>query len=205
MVNIEIFSRCLLAMVFTCSAGAKLRSGGAFRAFRDWLGDLPIPGAPRQAGILAAALVGAEAAIVVLVVLPRTVLVGFALAATALAVFAAGTWLAIVRGTNATCNCFGTQGARLGRRHVVRDVGLLVVAMAGAVASNAHGARPAGVAVSAAAAAFFAVLIVFLDDVLSLFAVESPDPVGGRARPGDPGVPDRGGQDHDRGAGRAAV
>lgn len=187
MVNIEIFSRCLLAMVFTCSAGAKLRSGGAFRAFRDWLGDLPIPGAPRQAGILAAALAGAEAAIVVLVVLPWTVLAGFALAAAALAVFAAGTWLAIARGTNATCNCFGTQGARLGRRHVVRDVGLLVVAMTGAVASNAHGARPAGVAVSVAAAAFLAVLIVFLDDVLSLFAASRRTrPAAGRGR-GDPG------------------
>jgi hypothetical protein len=182
MVNIEIFSRCLLAMVFACSAGAKLRSGGAFRTFRDWLGDLPVPGADRQAGALAAAMAAAEVLIVVLVVLPWAVLAGFALAAATLGVFMAGTCLAIARGTTAACNCFGTRGARLGRRHVARDAGLLAVAMAGAGASYAHGARPAGVAVSVAAAAFLAVLIVFLDDVLSLFAVGSPDLAGARRR-----------------------
>ena len=52
---------------------------------------------------------------------------------------------------------------------------LLAVTIVGAVASDAHGAHPAGVAVSVATAAFLAVLVVFLDDVLSLFAVGSPN------------------------------
>lgn len=184
MVNVEVFSRCLLAMVFACSAGAKLRSGAAFRAFRDWLGDLPVPGAARQAGALAATMAAAETLIVVLVVLPWTGPAGFALAGATLAVFIAGTGLAISRGTNAACNCFGTRGARLSRRHVVRDAVLLAVAVVGAVGTHAHGARPAGVAVSVAAAAFLAVLIVFLDDVLSLFAVGAPGRAGARQREG---------------------
>lgn len=127
MINIEISSRCLLAIVFACSAIAKLRSGGSFIA---------------------------------------------------------GTCTAIARGTKAACNCFGTHGAPLGWRHVARDTALLAVAIVGAVASDAHGARPAGVAVSVATATFLAVLVVFLDDVLSLFAVGSPDLAGARQREG---------------------
>jgi hypothetical protein len=184
MVNIEISSRCLLAFVFACSAFAKLRSGGSFRTFRDWLGDLPVPVAPRHAGALAAAVAGAEVLIVLLVVLPWTVLAGFALAAATVATFIAGTSLAIARGTKAACNCFGAHGALLGRRHVARDTLLLAVAIAGAVASDAHGAHAAGIAVSVATAAFLAVLIVFLDDVLTLFAVGSPNLAAARQREG---------------------
>lgn len=184
MINIEIFSRCLLAIVFAYSAVAKLRSGGSFRGFMAWLGDLPVPVASRQAGTLAGGLAGAEVLIVVLAVLPWTVLAGFALAAATLAVFIAGTCLAISRGTKATCNCFGTRGAPLGPTHVVRDTILLVVAIVGAVASDAHGAHPAGTVLSVATAAVLAVPVVFLDDLLSLFATGSPNPAGTRQREG---------------------
>jgi hypothetical protein len=184
MVNVEISARCLLAFVFACSAFAKLRSGGSFRAFRAWLEDLPLPVAPRHAGALAAAVAGTEVLIVLLIVLPWTVLAGFALAGATVATFIAGTSLAIARGTKAACNCFGAHGALLGRRHVARDAVLLAVAIVGAVASNAHGARAAGIAVSVATAVFLAVLIVFLDDVLSLFAVGSPNLAAARQREG---------------------
>jgi hypothetical protein len=196
MVNVEISSRCLLAFVFACSAVAKLHSGGSFRAFRAWLADLPVPVAPRHAGALAVAVAGAEVLIVLLIALPWTVLAGFALAGATIGTFIAGTSLAIARGTQAACNCFGARaasgahgergerGVRLGWHHVARDTALLAVATAGAVASNAQGARPAGVAVSVATAAFLAVLIVFLDDVLSLFAVGSPDLAAARQREG---------------------
>lgn len=184
MINIEISSRCLLALVFACSAAAKLRSGGAFREFQAWLEELPIQVARRHARVVAGAMAGAEVLIVVLVVLPWTALAGFVLASAALAAFIAGTCLAIARGTRAACNCFGTRGAPLARHHVARDAVLLAVAIVGAVASDAHGAHAAGIAVSAAAAAFLAVLIVFLDDVLSLFAVGSPNLAGARQREG---------------------
>lgn len=184
MINIEIAARCLLAIVFAYSAVAKLRNGGAFREFRAWLADLPVPVTRRHAGVAAAAVSGAEVLIVVLTVLPWTVLAGFALAGATLGIFIAGTCLAIARGTAAACQCFGTRGAPLGWRHVVRDVVMLAVAATGAVASDAHGARPAGVAVSVATAAFLAILIVFLDDVLSLFTLGSPSLASARQRKG---------------------
>jgi hypothetical protein len=182
MINIEIFCRCLLAIVFACSAIAKLRSRGSFRTFRVWLEDLPVPVVPRHASVVAAAVAGAEVLIVVLLAAPWTVLAGFALAGGTLAVFIAGTCLSLIRGTNAECACFGMRGASLGWHHVARDAVLLAVVIAGAVASDAHGARPAGIAVSAATAVFLATGVVFVDDVLSLFAVGSPNLADARPR-----------------------
>src|SRR5580692_10618751 len=103
MINIEIFCRCLLAIVFACSAIAKLRSRGSFRTFRAWLEDLPVPVVPRHASVVAAAVAGTEVLIVVLLAAPWPVLAGFALAGFALAggtlaVFIAGTCLSLIRG-----------------------------------------------------------------------------------------------------------
>jgi hypothetical protein len=183
LINIEISCRCLLALVFACSAFAKLRDGASFRRFRAWLGDLPVPVAARHATASAAAVAGAEVLIVVLAALPWTVPAGFALAGATLAAFIAGTCLAITRGTKATCNCFSARGARLGPRHVARDTALLAAAIAGAAASGAHGARPAGIAVSVATAVFLAIGVVFLDDVLSVFAAGSPNLADVRSQP----------------------
>jgi hypothetical protein len=184
LINIEISCRCLLAIGFACSAFAKLHDGASFRKFRAWLGDLPVPVAARHATASAAAVAGAEVLIALLTVLPWTVLAGFALAGATLAVFIAGTCLAMARGAKATCHCFGARGAQLGPRHVARDAVLIAVAIAGAVASGAHGARPAGVAVSVAAAVFLAIGVVFLDDVLSVFAAVSPNLADTRQRQG---------------------
>jgi hypothetical protein len=184
MIDIQIFSSSLLAIVFAYSSVAKLRGGGSFHGFRAWVEDLPIAIAQRHAGALAAAVAGAEALIVILVVLPWTVLAGFALAGATLTVFIAGTCLAIARGTKATCNCFGTRGAPLGRRHVERNIFLLAVAIVGAVASDAHGAHPAGIVLSVATAAVVALLVVALDDVLSIFAAGPPNTANARRREG---------------------
>jgi hypothetical protein len=184
LINIEIACRCLLAIVFACSAFAKLRNGASFRRFRAWLADLPVPVAGRHAGAAAAAVAGAEVLIVVLTMLPWTVLAGFALAGVMLAMFIVGTCLAIARGTKAPCNCFAARGARLGPRHVMRDAVLLAAAIAGAATWNAHGGHPAGLAVSAATAVFLAILAVFLDDVLSVFTAGSPNLADSRQRQG---------------------
>jgi hypothetical protein len=165
---VEISCRSLLAIVFAYSAGAKLRSRGSFRRFSDWLADLPVPGA-RHADALAAAVAAAEVSIVILIALPWTTMAGFGLAAATLAIFITGTSLAVARGTTAPCACFGTSGTQLGKHHIARDTGLLAVAVIGAAASGAHGARPGGVAVSLAAAVVIAVFVIFLDDWLSLF------------------------------------
>jgi hypothetical protein len=168
-VYVDIACRSLLAAVFACSAVAKLRSRARFRRFRSWLRALPLPVVRRHSGVVAAAMAGTEIAVVALTAVPGTGLAGFAVAAAALAVFVTGTVVAILRGSTAPCECFGSSGAPLAMRHVARDTALLAVAVAGTITSGAHGARPGGTAVSIAAALVVAVLAVSADDVLSLF------------------------------------
>jgi hypothetical protein len=181
MIYIEISCRWLLAIVFACSAFAKLHNGASFRGFRSWLVNLPVPVA-RHAGVAAAAVAAAEVSIVVLAVLPWTAAAGFVIAAVTLAAFIGGTCVAIARGTTASCECFGTSGTRLGWHHVGRDAALLAVAVAGAVMPGARGASAAGIAVSVAAAVILAIFVVFLDDWLTLLALPTGTPVGADGR-----------------------
>jgi hypothetical protein len=168
MAYLALACRGLIGLVFAVSVITKLRSGPAFREFTSWLASLPLPLVRRRA--TAAAMAAAEAAIVVLTGLPGTARAGLILAAVTLAVFATGTGLAVARGADQPCQCFGTSATPLGRRHVVRDIVLGVVAVAGAVAAGAGGARPAGVVVSLVAGLAVALFVVFLDDLAALFA-----------------------------------
>jgi hypothetical protein len=162
--------RCAIGVVFAVSVSGKLRSRSAFGAFVSWLAALPVPlvrGRPRATAVVLAA---AEALIVVLVALPWTVRPGLVLAAVVLGVFTAGTWLAVARGADAPCQCFGVSASPLGRRHVVRDALLCAAAVAGAAAVGSGGVRPAAVAMSLGAGLVVAGFIVFLDDLAVLFA-----------------------------------
>jgi hypothetical protein len=178
MVYLALACRCAVGVVFLVSVAGKLRSRPGFRAFVSWLAALPVPlvrGRPRAvAGVMAAA----EALIVVLVALPWTARAGLVLAAAVLAVFAAGTWLAMARGSHAPCQCFGVSASPLGRRHVVRDALLAVMAVVGAAAASSGGARPGGVGVALGAGLVVAVFVVFLDDLAVLFARTGEDAHG---------------------------
>ena len=169
MVYLALACRCAVGVVFLASAAGKLRSRRAFRALVSWLAALPVPLVRRQARAAAAVTAAAEALIVILVALPWTVRPGLALAAVVLAVFAAGTWLAVARGTHAPCQCFGVSASPLGWRHVVRDALLVVIAVVGVAATGSGGARPGGVAVALGAGLVLAVFVVFLDDLAVLF------------------------------------
>ncbi len=170
MLYIALACRCAVGVVFLASLSGKLRSGAAFRAFASWLAALPVPLVRRQPRVVAAVTAAAEAMIVILIALPWTVRPGLVLAAVVLAVFTASTWLAVARGTGAPCRCFGVSASPLGRRHVVRDALLGVVALAGAAAAGPGGARPAGAVVSLGAGLVVAMFVVFLDDLAALFA-----------------------------------
>jgi hypothetical protein len=182
-VYVVMVCRCLAGVVFVVSAFSKLRSGSAFRRFRLWLAGLPVPVARSRAGPVAVVIAAAEAAIVVLVALPWTVRAGLVLAAAVLAVFTAGTWLAVARGAGEPCQCFGASASPLSGRHVVRDVLLCAAAAAGALGAGSGGARPAGVVVSLAVGFAIALFVVFLDDLAALFATTGD--VGARLAPGD--------------------
>jgi len=169
-VYLAITCRCVIGLVLLVSAVGKLRSGSAFDEFTAWLARLPLPLVGKHPGLLGVVMVAAEAAAAVLVALPSAAVIGLLLAAVLLAVFTAGTSLAIARGTRAHCLCFGGSGAPLSLLHVVRDAALCLVAVAGAVASPAAGAHPAGAVTSLAGGAAVAIIVVFLDDVAALFA-----------------------------------
>jgi Methylamine utilisation protein MauE len=170
MAYLALACRCLTGLVFGVSAFSKLRSRAAFREFTSWLGGLPLPLARSHAVPVATVMATAEAAIVVLSVLPWTARAALMLAALMLAVFAAGTWLAVARGAGRPCQCFGVSAAPLGRRHVVRNALLCAVAAAGAATGGAGGIHPAGIAVSLAAGLAIAPFVVFLDDLAALFS-----------------------------------
>jgi hypothetical protein len=161
--------RCAIGVVFLVSVCGKLRSRPAFRAFVSWLAVLPVPLVRSRPGAAAAVMAAAEALIVILFALPWTVRPGLALAAVVLAAFTVGTWLAVARGTDAPCQCFGASTSPLGRRHVIRDALLGAVAIAGAAAAGPGGARPATAVLSLGTGLVAAGFVVFLDDLAVLF------------------------------------
>ncbi|MEV1329257.1 MauE/DoxX family redox-associated membrane protein [Micromonospora costi] len=175
------FSRCLLALVFLASAVGKLRGRPAVRAFVDSLRAMDL----LPAGLVvpvAAVVVTAEAAVPLLLVpLPGAALTtaGFAVAVALLAAFTVAVAAVLRRGTPASCRCFGEAAAApFGRRHLVRNIALTVLAGTGAYASLADPAATARTAVLSVPLGVVAALVVVrLDDIAALFAPVYHGPV----------------------------
>lgn len=173
----------LAACVFGASAAAKLRSGKAYRLFRD--GFLATKLLPRHVlSPAAAVLAGAEAlaaaglsaaAVLIAASVPGAIsFAEFALAVAALLIslLAAGVAVVIRRGTQATCACFGPgRGRQLGPAHLVRNVSLLAVICAGLAGVPLAPGRPAvaGAVLGAIAGAVAALLFIRWDDLAELF------------------------------------
>ena len=170
MAYVMVSSRCLIGLVFAFSAFAKLRNPSAFREFRDWLAALPLQTVSAWPDLAAMVLAIAEVAIVMLLALPWTWRGGLVFAAAVLAIFSAGTLLALHREAQVPCQCFGTSRSPLGRRHVLRNLLLCAVAVAGAAYAGGHGVRLEGVLIALVAGAVAALFVVFLDDLAALLA-----------------------------------
>lgn len=172
MAYLVIGCRFLTGAIFAVSAAGKLRSPAAFRAFSAWLAGLPLlPVSVRPA--TAVTLPASEVACVILVAVPATAGGGLVLAAILLAVLAVGALISVRRDVTAPCACFGSSGARLSPRHVVRNAVLCLAATAGAVATvagNPPAVRSAGVAAAVGGAGVAALLVLFLDDLAALAA-----------------------------------
>lgn len=168
MVYVVLACRVLIGTVFLVSLFSRVRSGSAFREFQSWLAGLPVPVARNWPRPVAMVMTAAESAIVVLVALPWTVRAGLVLATAVLAVFTAGTWLAVARGADEPCQCFGASASPLSRRHVVRDAFLCAAATAGALGAGTGGAHPAGTVMSLVSGLAIALFVVFLDDLATL-------------------------------------
>jgi hypothetical protein len=187
MVYVMLGCRCLVGLVFAVAAFSKLRSRSAYHAFAAWLAGLPVL-PPRGRKVAAPVIATAEAVTVVLLALPTTVLAGFLAAAAVLAVFAAGTLLAVRRGASEPCLCFGASAAPLGIRHVVRNTMLCAAAVTGAAGfTSGPVPRPGGIVLSLAAGAIAAVFVVFLDDIAAVFGdpASTADPAARLAWPNE--------------------
>lgn len=199
----------MAAAVFGASAGAKLHRRSAFRRFRaaiagiglvpraalPWAtAGLAVTEAGTAAGLLAAAvlvdapasagLVDASASAGV-----RAAQVALAVAAVLTAVLIAGVAVVIRRGVAARCACFGAaSGQPLGTTHLVRNIVLLALLLAGLAGSPfASHAAPTGAGAAAVTALLTAVvggtvaLVLIRWEDLAALVLPMPGPVLGPA------------------------
>ncbi|MEV0400318.1 MauE/DoxX family redox-associated membrane protein [Actinoallomurus sp. NPDC050550] len=158
----------LLALVFVASAVSKLRDFGGFE--RSLPGLAPVPA--RLVRPLARAVVAAEAAIPVLLLVPPATAYGFGLAGILLMAFTVAIAVALRHGRRAPCRCFGASSTPIAPRHLVRNATLLVAAALGGAAPSGLPMTP-GLAVAVAGGLVGAALIVVFDDIVDLFARSS--------------------------------
>ncbi|WSA51820.1 hypothetical protein OIE67_48620 [Nonomuraea fuscirosea] len=174
---VVVWGRLLVLGIFLVSLAGKVRGRQAFREFLMATGTL-LAVERRWARWLGSLAVVAEVGIVVLVAVPGTVAVGFALAAVTLGGFGYALVRAMGRGKGASCRCFGASEKPVGRHHVIRNVvliGVALVAMGATFAGTSGGVELPGVVIAAVAAAVCVLVVVRLDDIAELFR---PAPVG---------------------------
>jgi len=157
----------LLVVVFFASAASKLRGGQALRAFATSLTEMGLVRHTHER-LVAAAIAGAEAVVVLLLVIPFTRDAGFAGAAVLLVVLSAGVARVLARGTARPCRCFGASSVPLSPRHLIRNILLTAVALAGFV--TPAGTQPVAASIVALlGGALAGFLVTALDDVIDLF------------------------------------
>ncbi len=189
MVNVVAGMLVMAAAVFGASAGAKLRGPGAFRRFRAAIAEtglVPRFALPWVTAALVVTEAGATVGLVVaagLVDSPAAagpasagVLVAQAalsVAAVLTAVLIAGVAVVIRRGVAARCACFGAaSGQPLGTTHLVRNIVLMALLLAGLAGSPfASHAAPTG----AGAAAVTALLTAVVGGIVALVLIRWED------------------------------
>lgn len=169
--------RCLIGIVFLVSVVGKARSRSMLDDFVDSTRTLlkAVAGKPihrRYARWVAYAVVIAETAVPILLVLNRTAWLGFIVATGVVTAFTVAIAAALRDGERSPCRCFGASQNPLSRLHLVRNGLLIVVAVTGVIAGlGQHGAlRPAGVVLAAGAASVLAFLLIRFDDLAELFS-----------------------------------
>jgi Methylamine utilisation protein MauE len=173
MLYLMIACQALLAGVFVIALAGKVRGRAALDEFVASIVALGM--FPRARSVAAAyAVLGAEAVVILALVLPYTLLLGFAAATALLIVLTVGISAALRRGRHTPCRCFGASVTPLGRTHVVRNLVLMAIGCVGLAAGAAVGgtgpaAHPAGVALALATAAVGVLIVVRLDDLMELF------------------------------------
>ncbi len=182
MVYVLVGLMAVLWLVFGVSAWSKVHSHAARRSFAGSLRPLgllpdrlvaPVATAVTAGEILLT--VGCTWAMLATVALPgeRVVVVAvLAAAGLLLSVLTLGVGLALGRGANGRCACFGATERPLSRRHLVRNSLLLLIVaggLAGVATAPPRPAQPAGVVLGLAAGLAAALVLIHLDDLAALF------------------------------------
>jgi hypothetical protein len=167
---VEVATRAVMVTVFVVAVWGKARRRADWREFVTSVRAFEVV-PPRTVGAVAALAGGLEAATVVLLLVPGTAVLGYAVGAGLLAAFAGAMALSRRRGAQPVCRCFGGRGAAVSAVHVTRNLVLIVAALAaGTLRWFASGpAQPAGAVVAALAGVLLAAFIVRLDDLVALF------------------------------------
>jgi len=176
---IDLATRAAMGIVFAVACASKVRSRIALERFTRSLEELKLPSAA-EPRLIASVVIGAEAATVVCLVVPFTVAIGFTLALLLSSTFALAIVRAVSDGAQVPCQCFGSDGATLAGRHVVRNVllvGLGVTGLAVQFGGSASATSVAGGLLAAAAGTALGYMFIRWDDIAFLAAgpVEAVD------------------------------
>lgn len=171
--------RVMLVVLLAVSSVSKVAGRGAFTRFTAWVTALPLPRTRRPA-VIAAAFPVAEAAALILLVVPATVRVGMLGSAVLFLVFATGTTVVVRKKTDVPCMCFGSSATPMNAWHAVRDWLLCAAAAAGAVLAVPPPGGTPRVLTAAGVGLVAALLVLFAEDLTVLWAGTAP------ARPGPP-------------------
>lgn len=171
----SLVCRLICCLVLAASSYGKLNSKSAFREFIAWIGTLSALFARVRTALAIAITVG-EVLIVLLIAIPASYAVGLALASCLFAIFSIGMLVIISSGRTIGCNCFGTSSAPVGIRHLIRNVLLCSIAVAGIAPIGPRATDLAGVALVIGAALVIAALLVSVDELEMLFANPKHEP-----------------------------
>ncbi|MEU0560504.1 MauE/DoxX family redox-associated membrane protein [Dactylosporangium sp. NPDC006015] len=163
-------AQVLLCVTFAVAAVAKLRDLAGFRQSLARL--LPAAHALTDRIAVAAAVPVAELTIAVLLVVPGAAFAGTVAALAMTVGFTAVAGLALRRGDQAPCRCFGVSQRRLGPEHLARNAILTAFAALGLADG---GTEPAGLIVAGFAGVIGALLVVWADDIAGLFSTGPAD------------------------------
>jgi hypothetical protein len=189
--ELGLLALTITVVVFGTSAAAKLRDRAAYRSYRAGLREAGLVASrllPATAAALASyealVAVGSAGAVVLTAAsLPGAVLASWSALAAAFAltsVLTAGVGVAIRRGTQASCACFGSASPRpLGAAQLARNITMLTVMAAGLIGQGlGHGMQaPAEAALGVAAGAIIGLMLIRLDDLIVLFSPVSASQV----------------------------
>lgn len=167
---VEVACRLLLATVFGIALVSKVSTATGWTAFENSVRDMAVV-PPSRVWLAARASVATEATVVVFLLIPHMIvgIAGFLLAAGLLAVFAWAIILVVRRKQAISCRCFGTSTTPLSARHIVRNLLLIAVALAGAVATaDTTEAQLAGAVLAGVVGAVIGMLVAMLDDLVAL-------------------------------------